>query len=102
MAMNDDTLVTLVDEVGLSLDDVCRAAAVGPDWIAERVQSGLLVVHGGEAQAWHFDAVTLKRVRRMVRLERDFDAVPELAALVADLQDEIEALRAQLARVRLP
>ena len=43
----------------------------------------------------------LQRVRCMVRLERDFDAVPELAALVADLQDEIERLRARLRRAGL-
>jgi hypothetical protein len=33
----------------------------------------------------------------MVRVERDFDAVPELAALVADLIDEVHALRRELA-----
>jgi chaperone modulatory protein CbpM len=33
----------------------------------------------------------------MRRIERDFDAVPELAALVADLEEEIDALRARLA-----
>jgi chaperone modulatory protein CbpM len=32
----------------------------------------------------------------MHRLDRDFDATPELAALVADLLEEIEALRARL------
>jgi chaperone modulatory protein CbpM len=32
----------------------------------------------------------------MRRVERDFDAVPELAALVADLQEEIRHLRARL------
>ncbi|HEX7156410.1 MAG TPA: MerR family transcriptional regulator, partial [Burkholderiaceae bacterium] len=30
------------------------------------------------------------------RLERDFDAEPELAALVADLVEELETLRARL------
>jgi chaperone modulatory protein CbpM len=34
----------------------------------------------------------------MARLERDFDAVPELAALVADLEDELAAVRARLLR----
>jgi len=32
----------------------------------------------------------------MHRIERDFDAAPELAALVADLLEELEALRARL------
>ena len=83
-------MVALVDEALLTLDDLCRAGAVAPDWVTERVQAGLLVTRRGEAAAWHFDAVALQRVRCMVRLERDFDAVPELAALVADLQAEID------------
>jgi chaperone modulatory protein CbpM len=32
----------------------------------------------------------------MAQVERDFDAVPELAALVADLHDELARLRARL------
>jgi chaperone modulatory protein CbpM len=32
----------------------------------------------------------------MRQLERDFDAVPELAALMADLLEEVDTLRAKL------
>jgi chaperone modulatory protein CbpM len=32
----------------------------------------------------------------MRQIERDFDAAPELAALVADLLEEMDALRTQL------
>jgi len=49
-----------------------------------------------EAGHWRFDAALLLRVRVMHRIERQFDAVPELVALVADLQDEISRLRARL------
>jgi chaperone modulatory protein CbpM len=34
----------------------------------------------------------------MRQLERDFDAVPELAALVADLLEEVDDLRGRLRR----
>jgi chaperone modulatory protein CbpM len=40
-------------------------------------------------------------VQRILVLERDFEAIPELAALVADLQEEIETLRKQLLRAGL-
>jgi chaperone modulatory protein CbpM len=98
MAINDDALTAWVDEAFLTLDELCRATEVGPDWVAERVQAGLLASRQSEGAAWRFDTVALQRVRCMVRLERDFDAVPELAALVADLQAEIQRLRARLAR----
>ena len=51
---------------------------------------------GGAHEEWRFDARALRRVVRMAALERGFDAVPELAALVADLEDEIAMLRARL------
>ena len=56
----------------------------------------LLSVAGDAPDAWRFTSVHVRRARAMRRIERDFDAVPELAALVADLIEEIEALRARL------
>ena len=47
---------------------------------------------------WRFDAADLRRVQRIAGLERNFDAVPELAALVADLEEELAQLRALLRR----
>jgi len=50
------------------------------------------------AGTWRFSGASLLRARRMRQLERDFDAVPELAALMADLLEEMDTLRAQLGR----
>lgn len=86
-----------LDEALLDLDTLCRITTVSPTWVVERVEAGLLqATEGHAAMQWRFDAVALRRVRQMRRYERDFDAVPELAALVSDLLDEIAALRAQL------
>jgi len=97
-----ETLVqAMLDEALLSLDELCRAAAVEPEWVAQRVDEGLLpppVAGGAVSAVWRFDAPALRRVRCMVRIERDFEAPAELAALVADLQDEIERLRLRLRR----
>jgi chaperone modulatory protein CbpM len=41
------------------------------------------------------------RARRMLEVERAFDAAPELAALVADLLEELDTLRARLSRAGL-
>lgn len=82
----------------LSLDELCNLGALPPDWVRARLQAGLLQSVAGEA-AECFDAAMLQRACRMASLERDFDAVPELAALVADLEDEISRLRARLQRL---
>jgi chaperone modulatory protein CbpM len=84
------------DAPGLTLEELCRACAVHPDWVDARVRAGLLaprIEPGAPADSWRFDAALLVRLRVMYRIERDFDAVPELAALVADLQEELHRLR---------
>ncbi len=101
MRSTDALIEAAFDDAGLSLDELCRASAVNPQWLHERLEAGLLPRCEGELASWRFDAVTVRRVRRMRRIERDFDAVPELAALVADLFDEIDALRARLRRAGL-
>jgi chaperone modulatory protein CbpM len=87
-----------LEDAWLTLDELSRAAAVSPQWITERVSTGLLPAGPGEPASWRFDSITVRRVRHMQHYERDFEAVPELAALVVDLLDEIAALRAQLRR----
>lgn len=89
MSRPESPFELLLESAWLDLDGFCRAAAVPPDWVQARVDAGLLSVE-------RLDAVLLHRVRRLQCLERDFDAVPELAALVADLEDEIRRLRRQL------
>lgn len=98
MTRTDDLLQTVLDDAWLSLDELCRIGDVTPDWVAERVAEGLLGAAGPAPAHWRFDAPTLRRVRCMVRIEQHFDAVPELAALVADLEGEIARLRQRLRR----
>jgi chaperone modulatory protein CbpM len=80
------------DEALLTLEEVAVVCAVTPEWLRDRVEEGLVPA----AAEWRFSAVAVRRVRRMHALERDFDAAPELAALMADLLEELDALRARL------
>jgi chaperone modulatory protein CbpM len=80
------------DEALLTLEELAVVCAVTPEWVRSRMEEGLLP----EAPEWRFSAVVVRRVRRMRALERDFDAAPELAALMADLLEELDALRARL------
>jgi chaperone modulatory protein CbpM len=82
----------------LTLDELCSACAVGPDWVAAHVIEGRLYAAGTERSQWRFSSHELTRVRQIRRLEIAFDADPDLAALVADLLEELESLRAQLRR----
>lgn len=93
MNRNEALLAALLDDAGLTLDEFSRACAVDVAWVETHVREGLLPVAGESPHAWRFASVHVRRAREMHRLERDFDAVPELAALVADLIEEVEALR---------
>ena len=56
-----------------------------------------MCIRDSVAGVWRFSSAELARARRMRQIERDFDAVPELAALVADMLDEVDRLRERLA-----
>lgn len=105
----------VLDERALSLQDFARHCAMSTQWVMEHVHTGvfsydLLLVESSvtapaEAPAqspeeWRFSARTLLRARRIARLEKHFDADPQLAALTADLIEEVQALRTQLQHIR--
>jgi chaperone modulatory protein CbpM len=81
--MNDDPLLTL--------EELVVVCAVSREWVRERVAEGLLPA----APEGRFTVIAVRRIRRMLAIERDFDAAPELAALMADLLEELDALRAR-------
>lgn len=101
---NDDILTGVVlDETALSLDELACACAVDSQWIVERVEAGLFGnIAVGQLARWQFTSVELIRARRLRAVERDFDANPETAALVADLIEEVERLKARITAAGLP
>lgn len=91
-------ITTVVEETYLSLEQLAALCAVEPDWVLQHIEDGLLSAAKLESGNWCFSSVELTRARRIVAIERNFDALPELAALVADLQEELDNLRRQLLR----
>ena len=93
-------LVELLDDAALSLQQLARACAMPPEWVHTHVEAGVLQpLRGGVAAEWRFASATLLRARRIAELEHTYDADPQLAALAADLMEEVAWLRRQLARL---
>ena len=90
-------LAELLDEQpgNLTLEDLARCCAMAPGWVVERVEAGLLQGDRSTGR-WQFSGATIVRARRLARLESTFDADPELAALTADLIEEVNTLRQRL------
>lgn len=91
--------VELLDDAALELQELARCCHVSTRWIEAHVEAGVLQpMDGGTRSQWRFDSRTLLRVRRIVQLEQTWDADPQLAALAADLMEEVALLRRQLRR----
>ena len=92
----------LLDDQTLSLQDLARACRRAPEWVRTHVEAGVIetITHVSTRQTteWHFTSTTLVRARRIAQLEATFDADPHLAALAADLMEEVLQLRRQLAQ----
>jgi chaperone modulatory protein CbpM len=87
--------VCLADEHALELNAFAAACGTEVEFIRVLVEEGLVrpIV---EEPAWRFGGEELARVRRIRRLQRDFGANLQSVAVMLDLIDEIERLRAHL------
>ena len=96
--MRDDEILTgsPLEDSWLTLEQLAAACTVEPAWLRSHLEEGLIPHAESVAGVWCFSSVSLLRARRMRQLERDFDAVPELAALFADLLEELDDLRAHV------
>jgi chaperone modulatory protein CbpM len=102
-SMNLSTdLVELIGDAALTVQDLVRGGRVTTEWVLAHVQAGVLEPCDGdyalaaEWTTWRFTGAALARVRRIAGLERAFDADPQLAALAADLMEEVAWLRSRL------
>jgi len=102
--MTETIVALLLDDARLTLDELAASCTVSREWIIEHVQAGVLLAGAArdpDPARWTFGGYDLLRTRRLSRLERDFDANPELAGLIADLIDELERLRLRMRRAGL-
>lgn len=77
------------------------ACSAETEWIIELVDLGVLTPQGGDRSSWRFGATDLGRARRLSRLCRDFEVNLAAAAVILDLLEETERLRARLRRAGL-
>lgn len=87
----------LLDEtVTLTLTEICFACRVDEAEIIDLVEEGIIEPAARHRRDWSFPADELRRARRAIRLRRDLDINLAGVALVLDLLEEVEDLRARL------
>jgi chaperone modulatory protein CbpM len=95
-----DHAVIVETEVQFSLPELSRACGVEEALLESLVLEGVLTPRGDRPTEWCFAGAMLPRARTATRLLRDLELSAPGAALVIDLVDEIERLKAQLRRLR--
>ena len=88
--LDDDTEMTLIE--------LCQACSVHEDDVRVWVSEGVLHPSAEPGQPMRFRGAALRRARVAVRLTRDLEINTAGVALALDLLDEINELRARLAR----
>ena len=89
--------VCITDDHALDLEAFAAACGAEVDFVRLLVDEGLLQP-AGVRPAWRLGGEELARVRRIRRLQRDFEANLQSVAVMLDLIDEVERLRAALHR----
>ncbi len=87
--------VLVEEEIEFTLVQLESACSGEREQLIALVEEGVLLPSGNDPEDWHFAGASLRRARIAVRLTRDLEMSPAVAALVLELLDEIEMLRAR-------
>ena len=91
--------VILDEHVQFTLSDLSQACTRHAEWIVELVEEGILEPRGREQRDWRFTVESLSRAHKAMRLQRDLQVNLAGVALVLDLVDQLDILRARLHRI---
>jgi chaperone modulatory protein CbpM len=91
-------VTTVIESSPLSLRELARAVGADDQWVVRLVEVEILHVDtpADPPEHWHFRSDALQRALAARRLERDFGANLDTAALILDLQVELRRVRALL------
>ena len=81
----------------LTFVELCHACAAEASQVRAWIEEGVLTPEGRRVEEWRFEASSLARACTAARLARDFEIDAPAVALVLELMDEIERLRARRA-----
>lgn len=89
-------VTTLIDSAPLTVRELAHAVGAEDQWVLRLVEVEILHVDKPEQppERWHFRSADLQRALAARRLERDFGANLDTAALILDMQAELRRLRA--------
>lgn len=91
----------IVEEMAMTLSELCQACSVENEYVIDLVTEGILDPTLGDIQTnlefsevdqWYFTGNSMKRVRMTLRLQRDLEVNLAGAALMLDMMEELGRL----------
>ena len=79
-----------------TFEELCLTCHADADWVARLVEHGVIDPVGTTRSDWRFASVSIVRVAKAQRLERDLGVNMPGVAVVLDLLDELDKLRARM------
>ena len=97
--MNTTIVTTVVEAAPLTLRELALAVGADDAWVLRLVEIEILRTEApaDAPERWRFRSADLQRALAVRRLERDFGANLDAAALIVELQAELRRVRGLLA-----
>ncbi|TKB27041.1 MerR family transcriptional regulator [Desulfopila sp. IMCC35006] len=95
--MKEEYSCTVLDDsTTWGITEICTLCRVENELIHEMVNEGVLIPEGSSPETWRFNGLAVKRIQVTLRLQNDLRVNLPGAALVLDLLEELDELRALL------
>ncbi len=92
--------IVLDDSTTWGITEICTLCRVENELVRQMVNEGLVIPEGSSPETWRFNGFAVKRIQVTMRLQNDLRVNLPGAALVLDLLEELEELRALLGQPR--
>ena len=96
MANKPLQIITIETEINFSLEELCEVCQTNRNFILEVIEFGGLEPKGKDIADWQFDLQHLKRIKKLLNLQKDLEINLAGAVLAIDLMDEVDRMRRQL------
>lgn len=97
--MDKDEIIIIADytqPTSLTLNELCEICHISPDFIHHLVEYEIIQPEGNLPKEWVFGLNELKRVKKVLRLQRDLEVNLAGVAVVLDLLDQLENLHSEI------
>jgi len=80
----------------LNLTELCEACHISSDYIYDLIKHGIIQPRTS-ASEWIFNLSEVRRIKTVLRLQRDLEVNLPSAALILDMLEELNELRTRVA-----